>query len=58
MKDENASDVDGEGSCDNESENDRIDGCDNRSDDDLENELECDLEDGVISVISDDSIDL
>ena len=57
MKDENASDVDREGSCDNESENDRIVGCDNRSDD-LENESEGDLEDGVISVISDDSIDL
>ena len=58
MIDENASDEDREGSCDSESENDRIDCCDNRLDDNLEKESKDDLEDGVISVFSEDTIDL
>ena len=58
MIDENASDEDREGSCDSESENDRVDCCDNRLDDNLEKESKDDLEDGVISVFSEDTIDL
>ena len=58
MIDENASDEDREGSCDSESENDRMDCCDNRLDDNLEKESKDDLEDGVISVFSEDTIDL
>ena len=58
MIDQNESDEDREGSCDSESENDRIDCCDNRLDDNLEKESKDDLEDGVISVFSDDIIDL